>query len=179
MRRKNLMVRNAGLTLLELLVTLVIVVILLSIAIPSMSSLISSARLSSQSDLLITTINLARSEAIKRRADVTLCSVQSPMTAADCAPVTNPTEIAAAKAYWSNGWVLVVGGNVIDRHATTSGLEVDTASVQTKITFSGNIGSASLASTFKLCMKGQPQQQIDVNLSGSVGKFVNTSQICT
>lgn len=178
--RKNLMRRqNEGLTLLELLVTLVVVVILVSVALPNMSSMIASARLSSQSDVLIGSINLARSEAIKRRADVVLCSAQNPMTATACAPVSNATEIAAAKTYWSNGWILVVGGAVVNRHAATNGLLVDSASVQTSVTFSGNIGSASVASTFKLCVKGQAQQQIDVNLSGSVGKFINTSQICT
>jgi len=170
---------RSGFTLLELLVGIAIVGVLLRIAVPSMSSMISRARLSSQSDLLIGSIALARSEAVKRRIDVKLCPAQNPMTATDCAPVSTPSEITTAKTYWSNGWMLVAGSTVIDRIAASTLLQVDTASVQPRVVFSGNIGSASVASTFKLCVKGQAQQQIDVNLSGSVGKFINTSQTCT
>jgi type IV fimbrial biogenesis protein FimT len=165
---------DAGFTLVELLVAIAIIGVLLRIAVPSMSSMISSARLSSQTDLLIGSIALARAEAVKRRAPVTLCPAQNPMNATACAPVSTTSEIAAAKTYWSNGWMLVVGGAVIDRVAASTLLQVDTASVQPQVVFSGTIGSASVASTFKLCVKGQSQQQIDVNLSGSVGKFIST-----
>lgn len=170
---------DTGFTLVELLVAVAIVGIMLRIAVPSMGSMIASARLSSQTDLMISSIALARSEAVKRRQSATLCTAEDPMTASSCAAVGSPTEIAAAKAYWAKGWMVVVGGSVINRISATSGLQVDTATVPTHVVFSGTIGNASAASTFKFCVKGQAQQQVDINLSGSVGKFISTSVTCS
>ena len=50
----------------ELMVTITIASILLSIAIPSFTSIISSNRLTTYANELVTALNLARSEAIKR-----------------------------------------------------------------------------------------------------------------
>ena len=57
-------------TLVELLITLAIAAILLGLSIPSFTALISSNRLSSSANKWITTLNYARSEAIKRNQQV-------------------------------------------------------------------------------------------------------------
>ena len=57
---------SSGFTLMELMVTITIASILLSIAIPSFTSIISSNRLTTYANELVTALNLARSEAIKR-----------------------------------------------------------------------------------------------------------------
>lgn len=64
--------RNLGFTLIELMVTISIAGILLAIAIPSFTSVISSNRLTTSANELVTALNLARSEAIKRGIQVTL-----------------------------------------------------------------------------------------------------------
>ena len=55
-----------GFTLMELMVTIAIAGILLGVAIPSFTSIISSNRLTTYANELVTALNLARSEAIKR-----------------------------------------------------------------------------------------------------------------
>ncbi len=61
---------SSAYTLIELLISLIIVAILLSLVIPSFSTFISSNRLTSYANQWITTLNYARSEAIKRNQQV-------------------------------------------------------------------------------------------------------------
>ncbi len=63
---------NKGFTLLELMVTVAIAGILVGIAIPSFTSIIISTRLTTYANQLVTSLNLARSEAIKRGIQVTV-----------------------------------------------------------------------------------------------------------
>jgi len=66
------MKKHTGFTLVELMITLVIAAILLAVAIPSFKTLFESNRLATQANELIGVVNLARSEAIKRGANVTI-----------------------------------------------------------------------------------------------------------
>lgn len=63
-------VKSLGFTLIELMVTITIAAILLGIAIPSFTSVISSNRLTTSANELVTALNLARSEAVKRGQQV-------------------------------------------------------------------------------------------------------------
>jgi len=63
---------HQGFTLIELMVTVSIAAILLGIAIPSFTTTISSNRMTTNANELITALNLARSEAIKRGQQVTV-----------------------------------------------------------------------------------------------------------
>ena len=77
----------------ELMVTVAIAGILLGAAIPSFTSIISSNRLTTYANELVTALNLARSEAIKRGGSVTVRKV-------DNYSFTN----LRANANWEDGW---------------------------------------------------------------------------
>lgn len=59
--------RNSGFTIIELMITLVIAAILLTVGVPSYQSLVRNQRLTTQINTFVGSLQLARSEAIKRR----------------------------------------------------------------------------------------------------------------
>src|SRR5574343_230104 len=66
--------KESGFTLIELMITVVILIILTSIALPDMRAFINSTRLSSSANDILADLALARSEAIKRGIPVSVCA---------------------------------------------------------------------------------------------------------
>lgn len=65
-------VHTLGFTLVELMITVSIAAVLLGIAIPNFTSIIASNRMTAHTNELVTALNLARSEAVKRGLQVTV-----------------------------------------------------------------------------------------------------------
>ena len=66
-----------GFTLIELMVTLTVLGVLLSLAAPSFTAIVASNRIATETNELIGTLNLARAEAIRRAQPVTVRSSNS------------------------------------------------------------------------------------------------------
>jgi type IV fimbrial biogenesis protein FimT len=64
---------RAGFTLVELMVTLAVAAIMLTIAVPSFKHMMASSRLTTTANSLVGALNLARMEAIKRNDDTQFC----------------------------------------------------------------------------------------------------------
>jgi type IV fimbrial biogenesis protein FimT len=94
-----------GFTLVELVVVMAIVSILLALAAPNFSSFSSSQRLRAVASDLLTTLVTARSEAIKRNAQVTVSAV-----------------VVGGSSNWGRGWTATGPGGVqIDRKDIDAG----------------------------------------------------------
>jgi len=81
-----------GFTLLELMITVAIAAILLGIGIPSFQSAIASAQLTNQTNRIVSALQQARIEAIKRNAHVVTC-ISNNGTACD-------------GTSWASGWLI-------------------------------------------------------------------------
>ncbi len=94
---------SSGFTLIELLVTLALAAIVVSQAAPSFSSMVKSNRLAIETNTLVSDINLARSEAIKRGTRVILCRSADPAAATpSCGGSANT---------WTSGWLVFASGD--------------------------------------------------------------------
>ena len=94
---------NRGVTLVELLVTLVIAAILLTLAAPSFNEFIQRSNTSTAVDKFVESINLARSEAIKRGLQVVIRKTGS---------------------HWEDGWTIFSDNNRNGQLSTTDGDEL-------------------------------------------------------
>ncbi|TXI95049.1 MAG: prepilin-type N-terminal cleavage/methylation domain-containing protein [Burkholderiaceae bacterium] len=93
---------QAGVTLVELLVVIVITGVLASVAIPSYRSMVVSNRVSGMVSDLHSALLLARSEALKRGTTISVCKTSN---ASATAPLCDPT---AGSLGWATGWIVFV-----------------------------------------------------------------------
>lgn len=90
---------SAGFTIVELMITIVVLGIALAFAVPNMQDLIMNNRLTSQLNLLSSNLALARNEAVKQNAIVITCASSD---GEDCAD---------AGTAWEGGWMIFVDRN--------------------------------------------------------------------
>jgi type IV fimbrial biogenesis protein FimT len=124
---------QAGLTMIELLVTVTIAAILMGIGVPSYRYVTYSNRVSTEINSLLGDLQYARSEAVKEGQMVTLCPANSTLDA--CAGGTS----------WNGGWIIfsdinsnqtvAAAGNILRvRQAFTSNPQ-DTLASDNTLTF--------------------------------------------
>lgn len=91
------MTKHRGFTLIELVITVAIAAILITLAVPSFSTMIKNNRRAAAVNELVVDINFARSEAVKRGSRVSLCRTSDYAAAV-------PTCLAGSG--WEQGWIV-------------------------------------------------------------------------
>jgi type IV fimbrial biogenesis protein FimT len=86
--------KEPGFTLVELLITIVVATILLAVGVPAFQSFIKNNRVTAQANDLVSAIQLARSEAVKRGTVATICASSDRATC-------NVTD-----KHWERGWIV-------------------------------------------------------------------------
>ena len=90
--------KQSGFTLIELLVVLAVAIIITTTAIPSLQSFIQNNRISTSVHKFVSSLNLARSEAVKRGERVTICK-------------SNDSTTCTTSGGWEQGWIVFVDNN--------------------------------------------------------------------
>lgn len=162
-----------GFTLVELIITVVIIGIVLTVGVPSFASLVRSNAATSSANEFVAALNTARSEATLRNGGVALCASDDPQSATP--------SCSGDSGGWANGWVAwadedddgtLDGGEVL---RVWEGLSKDIGLTESngnaQITF-GSRGGASATMNFTLeptsdC-SAEASRTINVSLVGRV-----------
>lgn len=146
------MKKNSGFTLLELIITVAIVAIVVAIAIPSMTTFTQNDRLTTNINTLIGHLAYARSEAVKRSQQVSICVSNN---SGDPAP-------SCTAGNWADGWIVYIdadadnsftaGEEVIRVQQALDGDNTLTTAIGSQITYDnrGFVNAASIGS-LQLC----------------------------
>ncbi len=110
MKQLNNKKLSKGFTLIELMIVIAIAAILMTLAVPSMSLMINNSKVTSATNEFIGSLNLARSEALKRSNNVSICKSNAAFTACD----------TSATTFTSNGWLVFLNCNDNDVVDTTA-----------------------------------------------------------
>lgn len=171
--------RIQGFTLIELVVTMAVAAILISVAVPNLRTMIQNGRLNTQANDLVGDLSLARSEAIKRRTFVGVCIS------------TNGTTCTVA-GNWRDGRAVFVGTGLNGtwqandtilrfRGPLASADTLSTSLIADPIIFSAN-GASNIAAPgfFTFCdgrgfTKGK---MVNVNSMGQIGVSNKTPTAC-
>lgn len=155
-----------GTTLIELMMTLSVAAVLLSIAVPSFQAMMRTNRIASVTNEMVRALQLTRSEAVTRGQPVTLCNTSDPNAETpDCSGGT-----------WIDGWIIFVDSNgdgTIDTGDTitrvglpsnTDAKITPTAAYTNKVTYRP-IGSSIRNGHFNIAV-GTEQRNIVINVTG-------------
>ncbi|VAW53474.1 Type IV fimbrial biogenesis protein FimT [hydrothermal vent metagenome] len=192
--------------MIELMITLAIVAILLTVGVPSLKTFMQGNQLIASTNELVSALHIARSEAIKLNTRVSICESNDGAT---CGTTGN----------WENGWIVFVDGNGAspgdlvntgsscsgsntdcllrvhngfnDNQLTVGGVDTNTAGVINAFTFTSRglpkISAASPAGTsqggvFSICSLDDAgaiisSRAVTLSVSGRVRASTNTAVI--
>lgn len=163
-----------GFSLVELMITIAIAAIMLTLAAPNMSRLLAGNRIATQASSLVSNLALARSEAIKRGVRTTIC------------PSSAGT--ACTSTTWSEGYMVYAdldgdgsfnsGSDIIlrvgSRPAGNAALASSDFSAATLLQFLPS-GQASKAGSFSVCQSSQTKRIVAITLAGGISSTTGSN----
>ncbi|WP_152225376.1 GspH/FimT family pseudopilin [Pseudomonas sp. SCB32] len=159
---------SKGFTLLELMVTIAVAAVLLSLAVPSFTDATLSGKLTASANDLVAGVALGRSEAIKRNAVTSMC-------------VSSNGSTCLASGGWEQGWIILSGGSVIQKHAAAPG-GFKVTSTAAKIDFQPS-GVGNTQATITVCRAtptvGSQERVVQVDATGRAYVSKTTNGSCS
>ncbi|MBS4694663.1 GspH/FimT family pseudopilin [Aeromonas allosaccharophila] len=163
--------KNAGFTLMELMIAIALGVILLGIGIPSLSNLLGSNNLATQEKSLLNHLNYARQQAISNQQTVTLClttvTLSNNIAVEGCIPA-NQRGTNRLLAFIDNNSDLKLNGSEVTIAASPefpADLAISADAQALHFIPDGTITSDNTV-TFSLCISGEKGIEIEVMPAG-------------
>jgi type IV fimbrial biogenesis protein FimT len=170
-RQNSTITRQNGVTILELLIVVAIVGILAGVAIPGFREMIGRMSANTAARSLAGTFSLARSEAVKRGTNISIC------------PSSIGTDCETGS--WSSGWIVFldangdadgdtgsidVGDTIIRVYEPLSGMDLTVAPATDLVEYDNRgYGSNAAAMTFTICPLDENNDNarvVEMSLSG-------------
>ena len=165
--------RARGFTLIELMVVLTIAALLLAIGVPTFRNASLGGRLSAAANNLLASIQLARSEAIKRNLPVTVCASSDGTT-------------CAGGGGWEQGWIVLNEGTDPDtvlqrQQAVPSEFNVTQSGGTAALSFLPTVVGTTTA-TLTVCRAdpvGSEERVLTISGTGSAYVTITTTGTCS
>lgn len=158
-------------TLIELIITLAVAAIVLAAGIPAFNRFIAANSAAADTNEVVSAVNFARSEAVKRGTWVSMCPANSALD-------------ACAAGAWQNGWLIFQdangngtyesGNDTLIRTQSAPGGSTSLSATANSVRFRGS-GNAVAAVSFTVrpaTCNGDMERTVNVRLTG----LVNTSK---
>jgi type IV fimbrial biogenesis protein FimT len=150
--------RQTGFTLYELLITLLVIGVIITLGVPNLAEFTQNSRLASASNDLLSSFQLARSEAARSKTNITICASNNSLDAA-----------ANCGGTFNDGWIIFIdidgdlnragaGENVLRAHpAPPAGVSITPENGATYFAFAGtglgrgDVGGVPSLQTVMVC----------------------------
>jgi type IV fimbrial biogenesis protein FimT len=155
--------KTKGFTLVELLITIVVLTIVIAMGVPSIMDFTKNNRLTTQANDLVLAVQVARSEGLKRGSGTTICAS------------TNQTSCNVTNKDWKNGWIVF---SDLDQDGTpdvgtNACLPAEDCMLRTSTGLAGAHTLTATVDRIRYLPTGMPMQS-DLPLSGSVRRAAFT-----
>lgn len=144
-----------GFTLIELMVTIAVLAIVISMAAPSFAGMLQDHRISTLSAELQGALQLARSESVKRKERVEVCRSNTGATA------------CANGGSWEGGWLIRTSTEVIKVWDPAQGVSISGPAAGLTFLSNGMVEAAGSFTVDYSGCTGQKRRTISVNRTGS------------
>ena len=147
---------TAGFTILELMMAIAVAGVLAAVALPSYTNMVKNNCMTTSASSLVTSLQLAKSEAVKRRTTITV------------APTKNSGDADYSSNEWGEGWTVSDSSETIRIVELTCGIGSTTVDGDdTSVTYDSS-GFTNTTSTFTICddRTGETGREISVNSLG-------------
>lgn len=150
-----------GFTLVEMLVTVAVIGIIMAVGVPSMTSFLASRAAVANAEELAEALRFARSEAVKRGTQITVCSSDTSKTEPTCSNSKS----------WMSGWIVDMSGKTLRVQNIVRAMKSLDGGTEA-VTFESNGIASSGATNFVFKPVGEDRDDsirtVSLNIQGQV-----------